>query len=82
MNLIPSKVGADPKKIAILAGLVLVAGYFYFSNSNSGGGSASTPIVSRAPVATPGTAPRVGGPIHVPACPASRRQHAGSSGRP
>ncbi|MGA2879044.1 MAG: hypothetical protein ABSG13_08855 [Bryobacteraceae bacterium] len=57
MNLIPSKVGADPKKIAVLAGLVLVAGYFYFSNSNSGGGSGSTPIVSRAPVATLATAP-------------------------
>ncbi len=41
MNLIPSKVGADPKKIGILAGLVLLAGYFYFSNSNSGGGSSS-----------------------------------------
>ena len=59
MNLIPSKVGADPKKIAVLGGLVLVAGYFYFSNSNSGGGTATAPIASRAPVATSGTAPRV-----------------------
>ena len=50
MNVIPSKLGADPKKIAMLGGLVLVAGYFYFSNSNSGGGPASTPpIASRAP---------------------------------
>ena len=60
MNVIPSKVGADPKKIGILAGLVLIAGYFYFSNSNSGGGSA--PVASRAPVANlanvPGTAVR------------------------
>jgi hypothetical protein len=59
MNLIPSKVGADPRKIAALAALLLVAGYFYFSNSNSGGGTASAPVVSRAPVVTPGTAPRV-----------------------
>jgi hypothetical protein len=62
MSLIPSKLGADPKKIAILGGLVVVAGYFYFSNSNSGGGGGSnTPIASRAPVAaSPGKAPRVG----------------------
>jgi len=59
MNLIPSKLGADPKKIAVLGALVLVAGYFYFSNSNSGGGPAAAPMVSRAPVAMPGTAPRV-----------------------
>lgn len=38
MNLIPSNLGADPKKIAVLGGLVLVAAYFYFSNSNSGEG--------------------------------------------
>lgn len=58
MNLIPSKVGADPKKIAVLGGLVLVAAYFYFSNSSSGGGTATAPIASRAPVAASGTAPR------------------------
>ncbi len=56
MSLVPSKLGADPKKIAILGGLVLLAAYFYFSSSNSGGGSG--PIVGRAPVATPATAPR------------------------
>jgi hypothetical protein len=58
MNLIPSNLGADPKKIAVLGGLVLVAAYFYFSNSNSGGGP-TTPIVSRVPVVTPGIGPRV-----------------------
>jgi hypothetical protein len=58
MSLVPSKVGADPKKIAVLGGLVLLAAYFYFSNSNSGGGSVSTPVVGRAPVATLTTAPR------------------------
>src|SRR6202046_1645811 len=57
INLIPAGGGADPKKIAVLGGLVLVAGYFYFSNSNSGGGPVSAPIVSRTPL-TAGTAPR------------------------
>ncbi|MGB6945919.1 MAG: hypothetical protein WBE37_26200 [Bryobacteraceae bacterium] len=49
MNVIPSKVGADPKKIAVLVGLVVIAGYFYFSNSNSGG-SSPAPVASRATV--------------------------------
>ncbi len=49
MNVMPSKVGADPKKIAILAGLVAVAGYFYFYNSNSSEGSGSAPVASRDP---------------------------------
>lgn len=48
MNLTPSKVGADPKKIAILGVLVAVAVLVYFYNSNSGGESASTPSPSRA----------------------------------
>jgi hypothetical protein len=51
MNVIPSKVGADPKKIVALAALVAIAGYFYFSNSNSGGGSGSVPSAGRAPLA-------------------------------
>jgi hypothetical protein len=62
MNVIPSKVGADPKKIGVLVGLVVVAGYFYFSNSNSGGGSGSAPVVSRAPLPSSATiAPGSGG---------------------
>jgi hypothetical protein len=61
MNLIPSKVGADSKKIAMLAGLVAIAAYFYFSNSNSGGGPSSSAVVSRAPVvALPGTSSALG----------------------
>jgi len=57
MNFIPSKLGADPKKIAILGGLVLVAGYFYFSSTNSGGGPVSAPaVIGRAP--SPGTEQR------------------------
>jgi hypothetical protein len=63
MTIVPAKVGADPKKIAVLAGLVVVAGALYFYNSNSGGGSASAPIVG-ARVATSSTssasAPRSG----------------------
>jgi len=35
MNWKPTKVGAEPKKIAILVGLVLVAGYFLISNHDS-----------------------------------------------
>jgi hypothetical protein len=36
MNWAPSKVGAEPKKIAVLVVLVLAAGYFFFfSNRNS-----------------------------------------------
>jgi hypothetical protein len=64
MSLVPSKVGADPKKIGLLAGLVLIAAYFYFSNRNSGDGPVSAPpIVSRAPVATSSiSASRAGAP--------------------
>jgi hypothetical protein len=58
MNLIPSNLGADPKKIAILGGLVAIAGIAYYLNSNSGGGSASAPPgISRAPASS--AVPRV-----------------------
>jgi hypothetical protein len=61
MNLVPSKLGTDPKKIVVLAGLVLIAGYFYLSNRNSGESPVSAPIVSRAPAVTsPGVATRSG----------------------
>jgi hypothetical protein len=40
MTLKPGKLGAEPKKIAILAALLAVAGYFYFSSGNSGEPSA------------------------------------------
>jgi hypothetical protein len=49
MNLIPSKLGADPKKIVILAVLFLAAVYFYFSNRNSEG--PVSPSSGRVPVA-------------------------------
>jgi hypothetical protein len=44
MNLKLQGIGAEPKKIAILAGLVLVAGYFYFT---SGGPSSSASVTPR-----------------------------------
>ena len=56
-KLIPTKFGADPKKLAILVGLFVVAGYFYFSGRSSSdtaavtrpatGGSSPVPSVSR-----------------------------------
>jgi hypothetical protein len=52
MNLVPSKVGADRKKLAILGGLVALAAFAYFYNSNSSGGSGSAPIASRVPAAS------------------------------
>jgi hypothetical protein len=64
MNLKFTGVGAEPKKIAILAGLLAVGAIFYYTNSGSGG---SEPSPSPAPRgAQPVTSPRVpvrsGGP--------------------
>ena len=39
MSVMPSKVGADPRKIGLLVGLVAVAVFVYFYNRDSGGGS-------------------------------------------
>lgn len=53
MNWMPSNLGAEPKKVAILVAFVAVAGFVYLYNRDSGGGSASAPpIASRAPVTT------------------------------
>ena len=53
MNLVPSQVGADRKKVAILVGLVLAAGGVYFYNSSSNGGPATAPpTVSRTSLGT------------------------------
>jgi hypothetical protein len=46
MKLTPSKVGAEPKKIAILGGLVLAAGIVYFYNTSSGGSAGSSPATA------------------------------------
>jgi hypothetical protein len=66
------KVGAEPKKVAILAALLLAAGYFFISNRNSGDSGASaksvpvttTPAVvsktSARPAARPNRAAKAG----------------------
>src|SRR5207302_10715763 len=61
MNLKLSGVGAEPKKIAILVGLGAIAGYFYFSNSNSGGSTTPAPASTAQPAAGPRAATRSGG---------------------
>lgn len=62
MNLMPAKIGAEPKKVAVVVVLMAVAAYFYFSNRNSGESDAPSRTlvntgVSTAPAAA--TAPRV-----------------------
>jgi hypothetical protein len=54
MNWMPSNVGAEPKKVAILIGIVVVgaAVYFYNRDSGSSAGPAAPIIASRAPVTT------------------------------
>ncbi len=51
MNLVPSKVGADRTKVAILGVLVALVAFAYFYNRNSGGGPGSATVASRAPAA-------------------------------
>lgn len=53
----PAKLGADPKKIAVLAGLLLVAGYFFFSNSDSGGSGTPSGPAAVAPLIHPALRP-------------------------
>jgi hypothetical protein len=55
MNWMPSNLGAEPKKVALLAAVVAIAGFVYLYNRNPSEGPASAPIPSRAPVTT-GTA--------------------------
>ncbi len=43
MNWIPSNIGAEPKKLAVVGALLVVAGYFYFSNRDTGGPVSATP---------------------------------------
>jgi len=60
MNFMPSNLGAEPKKVAVLAIVAVVGVVVYMYNRNSSDGSASAPaapILSRAPVtASYGTA--------------------------
>jgi hypothetical protein len=54
MNWIPSNVGAEPKKVAILVVIAVVGAGVYLYNRNPSGDSPATaaPILSRAPVTT------------------------------
>jgi hypothetical protein len=54
MNWIPSNVGAEPKKVAILVVIAVVGAGVYLYNRNPSGDSpaAAQPILSRAPVTT------------------------------
>ncbi len=64
MNLKFTGLGAEPKKIAILAGLLVVGAFFYFTNSTSGGPAvtATAPAPRAAqPVTSPRVAARPGG---------------------
>jgi hypothetical protein len=85
MNLMPSKVGAEPKKIALLAGIVVVGAFIYLYNRESGAGPATSPvsappIISRAPVTTSYGA-GAGASATRPERPSSRvAQSAGSTG--
>ena len=59
MNLMPAKIGAEPKKVAFVLVLLAVAAYFYISNRNSGESDAPSrsivpPAVSTAPAAGAG----------------------------
>ena len=60
MKWMPSSLGAEPKRIAVLVILVLVAGYFFFSSRNSGDttSAAPRPVVTGALPSAP-TSPRV-----------------------
>jgi len=57
------KLGAEPKKVAILAALLLAAGYFFISNRNSGdsGASAKSAPATAPPVLIPKTNARPAG---------------------
>jgi hypothetical protein len=59
MKWVPAKLGAEPRKMAILGGLALVLGYLVWSNLFSGGGSSQPPASPQARALTPysGVAP-------------------------
>ncbi len=51
MNWMPSNLGAEPKKVAVLAVIVVAGVAVFFYNRNSSDGPASAPVIaSRAPV--------------------------------
>ncbi len=73
------KVGAEPKKVAVLAGLLAVAGYLYFSGAASEEPPRQTPRAP-APLAAPPTPPEIGRPK--PVSRAEGRAVAGREFRP
>lgn len=75
MNLVPSNLGAEPKKVAILAAIVVVGGFVYMYNRPSEGPVSAPPIISRAPVAG-----SKGVPVARPARPSFRVAQSASSG--
>jgi len=52
------KVGAEPKKVAFLTGLLVVAGYLYYSNSTADSGPESKPAAAAAKASSAPTAGR------------------------
>ena len=55
MNWIPSNLGAEPKKVALLVAFVAIGGLVYLYNRNPSEGPASAPIPSRAAATSGGT---------------------------
>jgi hypothetical protein len=75
MNLMPAKIGAEPKKVAVVLVLLAVAAYFYISNRNSG--ESDAPSRSIAPTAV-STAPAAGAGQRAGTRPVSRSAGRGS----
>lgn len=55
MNLVPTKMGAEPKKVGFFVGLLVIAAAVYFYNSNSGGGPVATSVAGRSTLLAPTT---------------------------
>jgi hypothetical protein len=65
------KLGAEPKKVVLLAGLLVLAAVVYFMNSSSSPGSPATPAAER--VARPAGAPGLNTPVRTESGAAARR---------
>ncbi len=77
MNLMPAKIGAEPRKVAVVLVLLAVAAYFYISNRNSG--ESDAPSRSIAPTAV-SPAPATGAGQRAGTRPVSRAAGRGSGG--
>ena len=78
MTWLPSKLGAEPKKIAILGGLLAVAGVVYWTQRTPSPDASSTPApVPAAPVAATPPTPNPLGPRTAPSLPMPARRTAG-----